>query len=78
MCVCIDLQAIRAASAELGGLDGITTFCEMAVPLVARLTEALGLPGNTPDAVDAARDKVSWSSIRSFGCYKFSVTCCTL
>jgi hypothetical protein len=52
------LQAIRAASAELGGLDGITTFCEMAVPLVARLTEALGLPGNTPDAVDAARDKV--------------------
>jgi carnosine synthase len=53
------LQAIRAASAELGGLDGITTFCEMAVPLVARLTEALGLPGNTPDAVDAARDKVS-------------------
>jgi carnosine synthase len=52
------VQAIRAASAELGGLDGITTFCEMAVPLVARLTEALGLPGNTPDAVDAARDKV--------------------
>lgn len=50
-------KAIRAASAELGGLDGITTFCEMAVPLVARLTEALGLPGNTPDAVDAARDK---------------------
>jgi hypothetical protein len=54
------VQAIRAASAELGGLDGITTFCEMAVPLVARLTEAMGLPGNTPDAVDAARDKVGF------------------
>jgi len=39
-------------------VDGITTFCEMAVPLVSRLAEALGLPGNTPAAVDAARDKV--------------------
>jgi len=37
----------------------VTTFCEMAVPLVARLSEALGLPGNTAEAVDAARDKVS-------------------
>ena len=27
------------------------------MPLVARLAEKLGLPGNTPDAVDAARDK---------------------
>lgn len=47
------LKAIRG----VGTVDGITTFCEMAVPLVARLTEALGLPGNTPEAVDAARDK---------------------
>ena len=31
----------------------------MAVPLVSRITEALGLPGNAPDAVDAARDKHS-------------------
>lgn len=29
----------------------------MAVPLVSRLTEKLGLPGNSPDAVDSARDK---------------------
>lgn len=58
MTSCSVFQAIRNASAALGGLDGITTFCEMAVPLVARLTEALGLPGNTPEAVDAARDKV--------------------
>lgn len=29
----------------------------MAVPLVSRLAEALGVPGNTPEAVDAARDK---------------------
>jgi carnosine synthase len=55
------MQALRSAAMPLGGLDGVTTFCEMAVPLVARLAEALGLPGNTPDAVDAARDKVSSS-----------------
>ena len=42
---------------EFGELDGVCTFCEMAVPLVARLAEKLGLPGNTPAAVDAARDK---------------------
>ena len=41
----------------MGELDGICTFCELAVPLVARLVESLGLPGNTPAAVDAARDK---------------------
>lgn len=43
--------------ADLGDLDGITTFCELAVPLAARLAEQLGLPGNTPAAVDTARDK---------------------
>lgn len=42
---------------SMGELDGICTFCEMAVPLVARLAERFGLPGNTPDSVDAARDK---------------------
>lgn len=36
----------------------MTTFCEMAVPLVARIAEKLGLPTNSPAAVDAARDKV--------------------
>lgn len=42
---------------ELGSLDGVLSFCEMAQPLVARLAEHLGLPGNSPAAVDAARDK---------------------
>lgn len=38
-------------------MDGVCTFCEMAVPLVSRIAEKLALPGNTPAAVDAARDK---------------------
>ena len=42
---------------EIGGIDGICTFWEVAVPLVARLTESLGLPGNSSAAVDTARDK---------------------
>lgn len=57
MCL-LPCQAIKAASRDLMHVDGICTFCEMAVPLVSRLAEALGLPGNTPEAVDAARDKV--------------------
>jgi hypothetical protein len=52
------LEGIKGAAARLGGLDGVATFCEMAVPLVARLAEKLGLPGNSPASVDAARDKV--------------------
>ena len=44
---------------DLGELDGVCTFCEMAVPLVSRIAETLGLPGNSPAAVDAARDKHS-------------------
>lgn len=42
---------------EFGELDGVCTFCELAVPLATRLAEKLGLPGNMPSAVDAARDK---------------------
>ena len=42
---------------EYGELDGVCTFCEMAVPLVSRISEKFALPGNTPAAVDAARDK---------------------
>jgi len=38
-------------------VDGITTFVELSVPLAARLSEAFGLPGFRPKAVDAARDK---------------------
>lgn len=44
---------------DLGELDGVCTFCEMAVPLVSRIAESLGLSSNSPDAVDAARDKHS-------------------
>jgi carbamoylphosphate synthase large subunit len=44
-------------------VDGVCTFCEMAVPLVARLAEKLGLPGNSPQAVDAARDKHSTRAV---------------
>ena len=51
-------QAIREVQSKVGEIDGITTFCEMAVPLAARLAEKFGLPGNTPQAVDNARDKV--------------------
>ena len=42
---------------ELGDLDGVTCFCELAMPLCARLCERLGLATNSPEAVDAARDK---------------------
>ena len=51
------LAAVSAARRDLGDVDGVATFCELAVPLVARLAERLGLPGNTPASVDAARDK---------------------
>ena len=30
---------------ELGELDGILSFCEIAQPLIARLAEKFGLPG---------------------------------
>ncbi len=43
-----DVQGIRQASAKLGSLDGVTTFCEMAVPRVSLLAEKLGLPSNSP------------------------------
>jgi carnosine synthase len=42
---------------KTGTVDGITTFVELSVPLVARLAEALALPGMRPEAVDNARDK---------------------
>ena len=51
------MDEIKKARKELGELDGIVSFSEMAMPLVARLAEQLGLPGNPPSAVDDARDK---------------------
>jgi carnosine synthase len=38
--------------------DGVLTFVEDFVCQVARVAAALGLPGNPPEAVDAARSKV--------------------
>jgi len=51
------LESILRVKKDLGELDGIVSFSEMAMPLVARLAEKLGLPGNPPSAVDDARDK---------------------
>merc|ERR1719254_144666 len=51
-----------------GKVDGIVTFVEWSVPLVARLCERLGLPGPPPSAVDAARDKhATRAALRSAG-----------
>ena len=51
------LAALATAKRDVGEIDGVVTFCELAVPLVSRLAERLGLPGNSPASVDAARDK---------------------
>jgi len=53
------LAAIWALASDPTTLqaDGIVTFCELSVPVVARLCEVLGLPGHSPRAVDKARDK---------------------
>jgi len=40
-----------------GPVDAITTFVELSVPLASRLSASFGLPGMSPEAVDAARDK---------------------
>lgn len=52
-----DIWGNMQVRSKLGDLDGVITFCELAVPLVARLAEHLGLPGNSPEAVDTARNK---------------------
>ena len=57
------LDAVLKVKREVGEVDGVCTFCEMAVPLVARLAEKLGLPGNPPSAVDDARDKSSTRAV---------------
>ena len=49
------LEAIQKYVEEIGELDGITSFCEIAVPLASRLAERLGLPANSVTAVDNAR-----------------------
>jgi carnosine synthase len=55
----VDAAAIRDALERSGvRADGVLTFWEDAVCVAARLAAALGLPGNPPEAVDAARSKV--------------------
>ncbi|HEY6835170.1 MAG TPA: ATP-grasp domain-containing protein [Gaiellaceae bacterium] len=54
-----DAQAVLGALAKAGVRpDGVLTFWEDSVTAVARVAAALGLPGNPPEAVDAARSKV--------------------
>ena len=53
------LAAMRALEDDptVGAPAGCCTFCELSVPLVARLCETLGLPGPSAAAIDTARDK---------------------
>merc|ERR1712176_285304 len=53
------LEACRRLGEDglTGTADGIATFVELSVPLVARLAERLGLPGPAPESVDNARNK---------------------
>ncbi|KAL4430749.1 hypothetical protein ABPG75_006005 [Micractinium tetrahymenae] len=51
------LDVCHKIKKEMGDLDGVTCFCELAVPLASRLCERLGLATNSPQSVDAARDK---------------------
>lgn len=47
-CCCFHVLHVSQALVKVQdsiGLDGVTTFNEFAVPLVARLAERLGLPG---------------------------------
>eukprot|EP00668_Euglena_longa_P011715 GGOE01014130.1.p1 GENE.GGOE01014130.1~~GGOE01014130.1.p1 ORF type:complete len:597 (+),score=110.91 GGOE01014130.1:83-1792(+) len=52
-CVAL-IQGVRD---DLGRLDAVLSFCELAQPLVARLTTHFKLPGNSVESVLAARDK---------------------
>jgi biotin carboxylase len=54
-----DAASVVAALDEAGiHPDGIVTFWEISIAVAARVAVSLGLPGNPPDAVDAARSKV--------------------
>jgi predicted ATP-grasp superfamily ATP-dependent carboligase len=54
-----DAQAVLHALAVVGVRPrGVLTFWEDSVCVAARVAAALGLPGNPPEAVDAARSKI--------------------
>lgn len=55
-----DAEAVADAVATLAadrGVAGVLTYMENHVVLAARLTDRFALPGNTPAAVEACRDK---------------------
>jgi biotin carboxylase len=51
-------EVLRALDAAAVRPDGVLTILEDSTGVVARVAQALGLAGNPPDAVDAARSKV--------------------
>lgn len=51
-------EVLRALDAAGVRPDGVLTILEDSTGVVARVAQALGLPGNPPAAVDAARSKV--------------------
>jgi len=59
------MDAIKEVKDTMGDVDGLVTFCELAVPLMTRLSEVCGLPGNTSEAVDNARNKHQTRKIMS-------------
>ncbi len=52
------VAVVDALSAAAIQPDGVLTFWEFSVPVVARTAASLGLPGNPTEAVDAARSKL--------------------
>jgi biotin carboxylase len=55
----VDAAAVLdALSAEAIRPEGVLTFWELRVPVVARVATSLGLPGNPIEAVDTARSKL--------------------
>merc|ERR1712048_884546 len=51
------LEVAKKIQADVGEIAGVCSFFEVAVPIATRLAQALGLPHNSPLAVDNARDK---------------------
>lgn len=61
-----DAKAVLDSLEEAGVRpDGVLTFWEDSVCVAARVAAALGLPGNPPEAVDAARSKVRTRELSS-------------
>merc|ERR1712187_981995 len=55
----------KKIQADVGEIAGVCSFFEVAVPIATRLAEALGLPHNSPAAIDNARDKHATRRITS-------------